>query len=167
MSGKSNLEIKESGEELKKLRKRQTSLKYEKRVVALERIREKKDRTYQDLADYLGVKKRTLESWMTAYRRKGIEELLRVKPRRQGSVLLTSEIEEALSARLKDPKGGFSSYKEACNWVNATYGIGIQYNTLRVHLMKHFGTKLKSPRKSHVSKDPEAAAQFLKNSQKD
>jgi len=162
----STLEIIESHDELGKLRLAQSRLKYEKRVIALQRIKTDKPESRQNLANYLMVKKRTLEGWLTEYRRNGIGGLLEVKARRKGSRFITEEIHDALNEILTDPKKGFSSYVEACNWVNEKYQVGIKYNCLRDYLKKHFGTKIKSPRKSHIKKDPKEVDLFLKNSPK-
>ena len=108
-------------------------------------------------------KRQTLEGWLTIYRRNGIEGLLEIKPRRKGSSFISPEIHKELGEILNDPKKGFPSYVAACNWVNEEYGIGVKYSNLRNYLVKHFGTKLKSPRKSHIEKDPESESLFLKN----
>jgi len=166
MSKSSTLEIIESNDELEKLRLAQTRLKYEKRVIALQRIKLDKSETRQNLANYLMVKKRTLEGWLTEYRRNGIDGLLQVKARRKGSKFITEEIHAALGEILNDPKKGFSSYVEARSWVNEKYRMDIKYNSLRNYLIKHFGTKVKSPRKSHIEKDQKAVELFLKSSRK-
>ena len=42
--------------------------------------------------------------------------------------------------------------------------LSIHYHTLRHYLIKHFNTKLKQPRKSHIKKDKKATETFLKTS---
>ena len=143
MSRSSTLDIIDSNVELEKLRLAQTRLKYEKRVIALQRIKMEKSESRQNLANYLMVKKRTLEGWLTEYRRNGIDGLLEVKARRKGSKFITEEIHDALSEILNDPKKGFSSYVEARSWVSEKYRIDIKYNCLRNYLIKHFAQKLK------------------------
>lgn len=91
--------IDQSIKELNEIRLRQTKLPYEKRVIALMRILENVDSTRQDLANYLGVHIRTLERWVNTYNSGGIDELLSVKPRRQGSDIITSEIHKGLEAQ--------------------------------------------------------------------
>lgn len=164
MAKREVLKIKESDKELEVLRLRQTRLAYEKRVIALQRIKSGKRETRQALADFLGIKKRRLEGWLTTYRREGIADLLAVKPRRKGSSFISPEIEKELEEILNDPKKGFSSYKAAQHWVKEKHGVNIEYTTLRHYLIRQFKTKIKSPRKTHVKKSVEAVASFLKNS---
>ena len=38
----------------------------------------------------------------------------------------------------------------------------MKYNTLRTYLIRHFGTKLRMPRKSHYKKDEQAIEAFKK-----
>jgi len=44
---------------------------------------------------------------------------------------LEKEIHQGLAERLNNPKEGFLSYVSAQHWVEATYGVLINYNTLR------------------------------------
>jgi len=59
---------------------------------------------------------------------------------------------------LNDPKKGFNSYVEALDWVRQTYGVDVNYQGLRNHMIEFFGTKIKRPRKSRVN----TKADFLK-----
>jgi transposase len=49
-------------------------------------------------------------------------------------------------------------------WVEKHLIEGINYNSLRHYVKRHFGAKLKVPRKSHIRKDKEAVATFKKSS---
>ena len=161
MGKSSKLLINESYDELAKLRKSQKTLQFEKKVMVLQEVK-KCDKTRQQIADLLGIGKRTLESWLTVYSRQGIEELLRVKPRRLGSSVLTKEILDGLEKRVNDVNKPFLGYWDAQKWIKKEYGVDVNYHTMRYHLVNSFGTKVKSPRKSHVKKDKEAQVSFLK-----
>jgi len=76
--------------------------------------------------------------------------------------VIPEEVDQALAKRVKDSNGGFSSYKEAQQWVNSEYGLDLKYNTIREHLIRYYKTKIKTPRKSHVKKDDQAVDAFLK-----
>jgi len=164
MGKTSQLKIKETLDQLNKLRKSQPNLKFEKRVIALERILNVPTESREELAEYLGIAKRTLEGWLTTYSREGIAFLLSVKPRRKESKIITPEIHKALSKRVNDPEQAFLGYWDAQRWIENEYGVEIKYHWLRKYLISRFGTKVKSPRKSHVKKDKEAEASFLKPS---
>lgn len=156
--------IKESVLELKSLRKKQSSFKYEKRLLWLELILVNRFTTRKQLSDYLSISAKTSERWTLKYIEKGIEGLLSDKPKIIRSRIITPEIHKALEARVNSSTTPFLGYWDAQNWVNQTYGIDVKYHLLRHYLIQHFKTKLKSPRKSHYKKDDHAEKAFLKTS---
>lgn len=162
MGKKAILEISESLGDLKEIKSKQKSLKAERRIAALIHIRENKFETREALAESLGVHIRTLERWVNRYKEDSIEGLLSDKPRNKPSKIITSEIHEGLASRSSDPSNPFLGYWEARQWVLEEFGADINYHWLRAYMIKHFGTKVKSPRKSHVKKDSEAGEAFLK-----
>ncbi len=156
MGRKAQIEVKESASELRKLQLQQKSFKKEKRVLALLKIKQGKAGTRANLANFLGVGLRTLETWLTIYSREGLEKLLEVKPRRKRSKLITPEIHEALKERVNDKSNPFLGYLEAKQWIQDEYGVNITYHWLRKYMISRFGTKLKAPRKSHIKTDKQA-----------
>jgi len=76
--------------------------------------------------------------------------------------VINSEIHKALAVKLNDSEEPLLGYRDAVLWVNNKYDLEIKYNTLRTYLIRHFKTKLKSPRKSHYKKDEQAIEAFLK-----
>ena len=87
MGKKAQLTIEQTAEQLQKLYNLQRSLKQQKKIIALMRIKKQIDNTREDLSNYLGVHKRTLERWINAYLQGGIEQLLLIKPKRKDSKL--------------------------------------------------------------------------------
>jgi len=164
MGKKAILVIKESLSDLKKLKTSQTSLSKQKRIIALIRIKEKSDNRRQELANYLGVHIRTLERWVKIYKNQGLCVLLEIKARRSGSKYISPQIHEGLSKRLNDPQASFLGYWEVQHWIELEYGVKVKYHRVREYLIKHFGTKPKSTRKSHIKKDDKAVAFFKKPS---
>lgn len=162
MGKRAILLIKESDSCLKTYLSRQKSLRGEKRIKALIRIKGKKDNTRQDLADYLQIHIRTLERWINTYKSEGLESMLKDKPKNKQSKIITQEIHDGLSARVYDVNNSFLGYWDAQRWVAAEYGVEVKYQRIREYLIKHFGTKVKSPRRSHVKKDKDAESSFLK-----
>lgn len=51
-------------------------------------------------------------------------------------------------------------YWDAQQWILDEYGVEVNYQRIREYLTKHFGTKVKQPRKSHINKDPNGKATF-------
>jgi len=156
------LEITESLKQLEYLLSKQTTLKGEKRITALLRIKRGKDRTRQELADYLSISKRTLERWLTKYKTEGIEAYPNNRPKPKASKLITPIIHQGLSERVHCDSHPFLGYWDAQQWVNQTYGVEINYHRIREYMIQHFDTRVKRARKSHVKKDPAAQEAFLK-----
>ena len=154
------ISVKESVEELNRLKNSQTSLAKEKRVTALIRIVKEQDATRQDLSNYLGVDRKTLRIWLKEYKVGGIDNLLEVRSKHKGSVIITEEIHNGLKARVMDSHNCFRGYWDAQRWVEEKFGVDANYHLIRRYLIQHFGTKVKKPRKSHIKKDPRAVALF-------
>lgn len=157
--------IKESLSTLKSLRRKQTSLQKEKRIYALICLKEDRFSTRQQLADHLGMHIRSLEKWLVQYNAHGIEDLVKIKPKRKGSKIITAEIHEGLDQRVNDAKNPFRGYWDAQQWVKEQYEVEVSYHRIREYLIKHFKTKVKRPRKSHIQKDPQAEEAFFKTAQ--
>ena len=154
--------IKESISTLEKLRKEQTQFRIEKRIIWLIELQQKRFSTRRELSKYLGITTRTQERWTNRYLKGGIEELLTDKPKEIKSRIITEEIHQGLSKRVNSSEDPFLGYWDAVDWVKSEYGVSVSYHLLRYHLIKHFKTKLKSPRRSHYKKDDKAVKAFLK-----
>jgi len=162
MGKKATLRIQESLSDLKKLKAKQSSLQGQKRILALIYIKSGKFDTRKNLADGLGVHIRTLERWLNDYKENGVSKMVTNKPRVKPSKIITRVIHEGLAKRVKDPSNPFLGYWEAQQWVREEYDTEITYHWLRAYMIKHFGTKVKRPRKVHVKKDEQAGDAFLK-----
>lgn len=162
MGKSSRLIVLESDQELVKLKNLQTDLKSEKRIECLRLLKSKRFATQEETAHYLGISRQTIVRWITAYNQGSIEGLLPEKTRKKKSKIITSEIHQALAKRVNSSDTPFLGYWDATDWVKAEYGVTVKYHWLRKYLIKHFKTKLKSPRKSHYKKDDQAIDAFLK-----
>lgn len=160
MSKKVEINIKEDNRELNILKRQQKSLSKQKRIIALQRIKNSKDATRQELANYLNVNRKTLRRWLMEYNEGGIESIVALKPRRKGSNIISEKIHAGLQSRVNDPKNSFLGYWDAQRWIESEYGVKVKYQRVREYLIKHFGTSVKRPRKSHVKKDERAIALF-------
>ena len=147
---------------MKRLQGKQVSLKAEKRIVCLLLIKSKKFKTQQLLEEYLGVGRQAIVTWLSLYREGGIE-LIQLKPtRNKPSKIITTQIHNGLEKKVKDVTNPLLGYWDAQRWVKEEFDVEVGYHWLRVYMIKHFKTKLKSPRKSHIKKNPLAVAAFLK-----
>jgi transposase len=115
-----------------------------------------------DLAHKTKSNRDSIRKWKNTYRSKGLEGLLREGRggNRQGA--LNDKQKAELEKKLSNPKGGFTSYKQATDWINTTFGVEMNYHAVNMYLKRNFGTKLKVGRKTHVNKDENATALFKK-----
>lgn len=162
MARESKFKIKEDLSELKQLLKKQSTLTGEKRIKCLIYTKECRFPTRPELANYLGVHKRTIERWLKKYSENGTAFLIKNQPKAKGSQRITADIHIGLANRVMNNDNPFLGYWDAQDWVKKEYGVDINYHTLRHYLIKHFGTKPKAPRKSHIKKDELAMKAFLK-----
>ncbi len=153
MQEKRGFNIKESILELKKIAKKQPSLQRQKRVNCLLLIKLSKFKTRQALADYLGVHIRTQERWIVTYKKEGLNAMLLDKPQNKSSKIITQQIHQGLSEKLKDVKNPLIGYGDAQNWIKEEFNTEVKYHWLRVYMIKHFKIKLKSSRKNTIKKD--------------
>jgi len=164
MGKKKELLVKESYTELKSLRKKQTSLAMEKRVIWLIQFKTKKKLPRKNTASKVNISLRTQERWIKEYMNKGIEGFLTSNKNNHKSKIFTKEIHLALKNRLNSSESPLLGYWDAVKWMKEEFGVEIKYHWLRKYLISHFKTKLKSPRKSHYKKDDQAIEAFLKTS---
>jgi transposase len=104
----------------------------------------------------------SIRNWKNTYRKGGIDGLLEETRGRKQPGAIGSKEKQDLEKKLSDPKGGFTSYKEAVEWINKTFGLSMEYHAVNKYLKRNFGTKLKVGRKTHINKDENATALFKK-----
>jgi transposase len=122
------------------------------------------DLNKNELAGQVGANHNSIQKWRKRYQKGGIKDLLSdgrigFKPSK-----ISKETHEQIRIKLNNPEGAFSSYKDLQQWVDNEFEKGINYNTLRHYVKRHFGAKLKVASKSHVKKDKEAGEVFKKTS---
>ncbi len=81
-------------------------------------------------------------------------------------MLVGKEEHQKMAMKLNDPKNGIRGYKELLEWVNKELSKDMKYITLVKYTERHFGSKIKVARKSHIKKDEEAVTTFKKTSLK-
>lgn len=162
MSKRKEFKISESLEEIKKLRSKQSLLYKERRLLWLQVLKESNEITRERSSIKSGISLRTQERCIDRYNSGGIEGLLNDAPNLKKSKIITEEIHQGLSKRVTSSDNPFLGYWESKDWVLSEYGVEITYHWIRAYLIKHFKTKLKTPRKSHYKKDSQAIDAFLK-----
>ena len=165
MSLRQSIEIKESLSRLKALKKQQTSYKSIEKIRLLELLKSSPTLLRKVSAQELDISTRTQERWISDYLENGIEKFIQPQVNPKKSKEITPEIHEGLAKRVNSSTNCFRGYWDAYEWVKEEFGKEVQYANLRCYMIKHFGTKLKKPRKSHYKKDPVAVNDFLKKFQ--
>lgn len=116
----------------------------------------------QQLAAKTKANRDSIRKWKNTYRERGLQGLLgETRGRKQPGAIGAKE-KLQLQKRLSDPKEGFTSYKQAMDWINKTFGLEMEYHAVNKYLKRNFGTKLKVGRKTHINKDENATALFKK-----
>lgn len=122
----------------------------------------------RELMDSVGASSQSIHRWRTAYKQGGMEAM--VYNGRKGKVgkpsVFTAAEHQQMEQKLKDPKNGLAGYIELQQWIEQEFNKEVKYNTVLKYAMRHFGSKVKVARKSHVRKDNEAITIFKKTSRK-
>ena len=162
MARKSNIEVKESIESLKKAYFTEKNHRIRTRIKCLILLKEKKFKGQLEIAIHLGVDYATVKRWLKQYNEEGLKSLIIFKSGGKRKSVINSEVHQSLLTKLNDSNEPLLGYWDAVLWVNNNHGIEIKYNTLRTYLIRHFKTKLKAPRKSHYKKDEQVIEAFKK-----
>jgi transposase len=115
-----------------------------------------------ELAHKTKANRNSILNWKNIYRNQGLEGLLNETRGGKRHGALDEHQKAKLQKKLSDPKGGFTSYKQATEWINTTFGVEMNYHAVNMYLKRNFRTKLKVGRKTHINKDENAAALFKK-----
>jgi transposase len=161
------LSIKESIKELRVIQREQGELLSKRIKVLIELKRhEKSGISKRNLSDITGVNHNSITKWRKMYIAGGVPSLLvhgRVGFKK--SVINTSE-HKAIEAILNNPKNGLRGYIELQDWVNKKFNKDYKYITIVKYAQRHFGSKIKVARKSHIKKDQEKVESLKKTSVK-
>lgn len=167
MSNAKVIHIKESVKELSQLRKNRSDT-INKRLLMLIAIKRAEGNSIskRDLAKQIGVDPNSITSWKKMYEQQGIcgitsDGRIGFKPS-----VISAEDHKKIEKKLKDPKNGIRGYVELLDWVKAELSKDMKYITLLKYAKRHFGSKIKVARKSHVKKDELAVESFKKTSVK-
>ena len=156
--------IKESISELRLIQRKQGEL-IGKRIQVLIEIKkhQKEGISKRDLSAITGANHNSIVKWRNMYLHGGIDSLL--KHGRTGGFkpsVVTAEEHQKIKVLLHDSNNGIRGYKELLNWVATELGKEMKYTTLVEYVKRHFQSKIKVARKSHVKKDADKVNTFKK-----
>ena len=164
MSKPKLLSVKEELKELNQLRKNCSHTKT-KRLLMLIEIKKEQGNAFskRDLAKRIGVDPNSITAWKRLYEQGGIEAIMSDKRVGFKPSIITVEEHKAIEKKLQDPKNGIRGYVELLDWVKTEFSKkDLKYITLLKYAKRHFGSKIKVARKSHVKKDDHAVETFKK-----
>lgn len=161
----SKFKVKESLDFLEKSYSKSNSHSEKLRIKCLIFSVNNDEKSQEAIASHLCISQSTLTRWYREYLDKGFDYFI-TENRKGGNNQKTilPSIHESLEEKLSDSANPLRGYWEAVEWIKENHNEEINYHTVRAYLKKHFGSKLKAPRKSHYKKDPEAVESFKKNS---
>ena len=154
--------VKESTDYLNDLRKTSKSHRVKTRILFLLLKKSKQFTNQKDLSIYLNVSESSLRRWAKVYTDSGLVVMLKISNGGKRRMVITPDIHKGLEAKLQNSSDPLLGYNDALQWVELEYGKRFKYNTLRCYMKRHFGSKLKVPRKSHYKKDDQAVEVFKK-----
>ena len=163
MSRPLNIFILETTDELKRLLNVQQKAKLKERIQALYLLKNERAKTLQDLADFLGRSRSTIESWLTCYRKKGLLGLLAWNYHGGQPPAIPESVLTELREKVDQPQG-FKSYGEIQPWLKEQYRLEIHSKTVHQTVHDKLKAKLKLEHSSHIKRDDTAVVKFKKNS---
>lgn len=164
MGRQSKIRIKEELKDLKFLLKSEKHPQLKRKLKCLIYTKEKKYSTQAILASNIGVDHATVKRWLKQYTEEPLELFLSIKTGGNRKSVVSKELHDALSVKLNSSTDPLKGYWEAEIWIKKEFDLNIKYHTIRSYLIRHFKTKLKSPRKSHYKKNEQAIEAFFKTS---
>jgi len=161
MSRPLNVFIIETADELKRLMNSQQKAKLKERIHALYLLKNERAKTLQDLANFLGRSKSTIESWLTLYRKKGWLGLVAWNYHGGQPPAISEPVLTELREKLSQPQG-FKNYGEVQQWLKEEHGLEIHYKTVYQTVHYKLKAKLKVARPTHLKRDDTAVVEFKK-----
>ena len=167
MSKAKIIHIKESSKELRQLQKNQ-SLLIIKRLNMLIELKKNGANgiSKRQLAKLIGVDPNSIQKWRTIYINEGIKGIISHGRIGFKPSLITKEEHKKIEHKLNQPKNALRGYTELMHWIKDELGKEIKYTTVVEYSKRHFGSKIKVARKSHILKDEAAMTTFKKTSGK-
>ena len=163
MSLPKTIAIKESLPQLRELQRKSGHLIGKRLRILIEfKKNEETGISKRAVSEITGINHNSVTKWRNIYLREGIQALLKHGRKGFKKSVIDVQAHKAIEKKLKDPRNGLRGYKELQQWVSETLNLDVAYNTLVKYAMRHFGTKIKVARKSHVKKDETMVEDFKK-----
>jgi transposase len=167
MSKAKHLYVKESVSELKKLlANHSVTICNRLRMLILIKNNEGTNFSKTKLGALLCVSSSSINIWRNLYEKGGLSLLLEDNRIGFKPSLISEEERAQIEAKLNDPTNGLRGYVELQDWISRVFNKTIKYNTLLKYCVRHFASKSKVARKSHIKKNLQAVEDLKKTSDK-
>lgn len=164
MVGVTSIEIKESLEELAEQLRQAKTASAKERLQVLYWLKQEKAPSISAIALALGKHRNTLQTWLSIYRKGGVEAMLAIKISPGGVRVIPQWAENTLAKRLQESRG-FQSYGEVQQWLAQTLGIEAEYHAVYQMTRYRLKAKLKVARPQNCKQDSEKRLAFKKTLQ--
>lgn len=141
-------EVKESVENLKELRRKETNPVLLQRLQALYLIASGQAKRKTKIAELLGVGRNAVGRWLKAYETEGLAELLKIKQAKGHPPSVVGKVREELEAEL-NKAAGFASYGAIREYWWEQHGVQLSYSRVHKLVRYEMGAKPKSARPSN------------------
>lgn len=166
MVGVTSIEVKESLDDLAEQLRQAKTLRTKERLQVLYWLKQENAPSISSIAKAVGKHRNTLQTWLSMYRKGGIERLLAIKTSSGGVRVIPQWAEDALAKKLLEESYGFQSYGEVQQWLAQTLGIKAEYHAVYQMTRYRLRAKLKVARPRNCKQDGEQRAAFKKTLQR-
>lgn len=162
MASPKDILVKESLKELRSLQRKYGELIGNRIQLLIEIKKSELVLSKRRLSEITGINHNSINKWRNIYIAEGIAPFLvhgRIGFKKS---IISKENHAKLEVLLKNPSNGITGYVELLEWVKTELGLDMKYITLLKYVQRHFGTKIKVARKSHINKNDDLVADFKK-----
>jgi transposase len=144
-------EVKESVEELKELRRKETNPVLLQRIQAVYLIASGQAGRKTKIAQLLGVGRSAVGRWLKVYESQGLAELLKIKKAKGNAPSVVGKVKQELEAKLNKAEG-FASYGAIREYLSEHHSVNLSYSRVHKLVRYEMRTKPKSARPSNPAK---------------
>ncbi len=142
---RTQIEIKETETELKRLLSKENDSKIRDKIHVLLWLKTKKFYTITQIANVLSCHRITFQRWLFQYKKEGIQGILSPKKSSGRPKIIPADVVGKLEEELNDELG-FSNYYEVQKWLKVFFDLDVKYRTVHELVRYRLKGKLKVPR---------------------
>jgi transposase len=153
MVGVTSIDVKESLKDLSEQLRQAETPSAKERLQVLYWLKQDPAPSISAIARGVGKHRNTVQTWLSNYRKGGMEAMLEIKQSPGGVRVIPQWAETALAKRLQEPNHGFSSYGKVQQWMSETLGIEAEYHAVYQMTRYRLKAKLKAARPQNCKQE--------------